>query len=222
MANFDLSKYDTVADRIKQFRADYPKGAILTRIVPELSTFNEVVCEAEIWLDLNDPRPVARDLAAEWKGENFRAGANFTAWHENAATSAIGRALDAAGYSKNKQPGTRATQDEMGKADRVGSNRPAQEAKPELRVVTPEQIEAAEEASAWVRFVEAARANGCTFTETRELSALAKEMTKSAQGLPADERYLMAAGELSAMEWESAINAVKAKLQANSTKAATA
>jgi hypothetical protein len=137
MAKFDLSKYDTVADRIARFRAEHPEGAIYTRIVTELSSFNEVVCEAEIWFNIADTRPVARDIAAEWKGENFSSGANFTAWHENAATSAIGRALDAAGYSKNKEAG-RASREEMEKVERHSKSTPppvAANTRPNLQVV---------------------------------------------------------------------------------------
>jgi hypothetical protein len=147
MAKFDLSKYEPVAERILRFRAEHPNGAIHVRIVPEVSNFDQVVCEASVWFDLNDPRPIAVDVAAEEKGANFSAGANFTAWHENAATSAIGRALDAAGYSKNKEAGTRASREEMEKAERHAAARsqpqPTANQRPTLQVVqTPRSYEA--------------------------------------------------------------------------------
>jgi len=225
MAKFDLSKYDTVADRVKRFREEHPNGAIYVRIVPEVSSFEHVVCEAEIWFNQSDIRPVARDVAAEWKGESYKDGANVTAWHENAATSAIGRALDAAGYSKNKETGSRATQEEMQKAERVMGNtanratRPVQQANAAPLTVIEDGAEEAPK-SAWETLLWTAAQQGFHSEDTRDYVFLTNELCKGAD-IKGDERYLYAAGENS-VAWETAIEALKAKKQKNIQQAVSA
>jgi hypothetical protein len=222
MPQFDLSKYDTVADRVKRFRQEHPQGAIYVRIVPEVSTFEQVVCEAEVWFNLSDLRPSGKDIAAEWKGENYKAGANFTAWHENAATSAIGRALDAAGYSKNKETGSRATQEEMQKAERVAGNptqdttRPGQVANAQPLTVVEGGAEETP-VTAWEQLKIRADEFGFTSDDTRDYVFLTYELCKGVE-IKGEERYLYAAGE-NAVAWETAIEALKARRQQNSQKA---
>jgi len=111
MNNFDLTNYDSVADRISEFYKRYPKGLIKTVILSSLEHIQKyVVMEARIWFEKTKEVPIAQDQsqditltygpedngfdsmghAMEIAGQR---GANQTSWLENCETSAIGRAL---------------------------------------------------------------------------------------------------------------------------------
>lgn len=86
--------YETVAERVKKFRATYPVDSgwqLLTEI--EFPKDGLVLCRAKI-IDPNG-RLVATGTAEEVRGSTF---INKTSAVENAETSAIGRALFAAGF----------------------------------------------------------------------------------------------------------------------------
>jgi len=86
--------YETVAERVKKFRATYPVDSgwqLQTEI--EFPSEGLVLCRAKI-ID-PDGRLVATGTAEETRGSNF---INKTSAVENAETSAIGRALFAAGF----------------------------------------------------------------------------------------------------------------------------
>jgi hypothetical protein len=86
--------YETVAERVKKFRATYPVDSgwqLLTEI--EFPKDGLVLCRAKI-VD-PDGRLVATGTAEEVRGSSF---INKTSAVENAETSAIGRALFAAGF----------------------------------------------------------------------------------------------------------------------------
>jgi hypothetical protein len=125
MANFDLSNYETVAERIKRFYADYPEGRIITKnqTTKQDRLASTWVVRASIYI----PNPLfeldrvyeqfvlkATGLAFEVDGQGM---ANKTSALENAETSAIGRALANAGYSGDK----RASREEMQKTLRANA-----------------------------------------------------------------------------------------------------
>ncbi len=86
--------YETVAERVKKFRATYPVDSgwqLQTEV--EFPGEDLVLCRAKIFDP--DGRLVATGTAEEVRGSSF---INKTSAVENAETSAIGRALFAAGF----------------------------------------------------------------------------------------------------------------------------
>ena len=83
-------EYATVAYRLALFRADYPKGCIVTKLVSD--TDGVIVFMATV--DDGD------DMLATGYAEEVRGSSNInkTSALENAETSAVGRALAFAGY----------------------------------------------------------------------------------------------------------------------------
>ena len=82
--------YATVAYRLMLFRADYPKGSVMTELISD----NEgvIVFKASIFDGLHH---LATGYAEEVRGSS---NINKTSALENAETSAVGRALSFAGY----------------------------------------------------------------------------------------------------------------------------
>ena len=83
-------EYATVAYRLALFRADYPKGCIVTKLISD--TDGVIVFMATV--DDGD------DMLATGYAEEVRGSSNInkTSALENAETSAVGRALAFAGY----------------------------------------------------------------------------------------------------------------------------
>lgn len=105
-----LDGYEPVADRITKFWAKFPNGRILTEI--KLINETEVVVQASIFTDREDPRPAAVDWAHETRGSSNINRASFL---ENCSTSAIGRGLATLGFSTKKRP----SREEMQKVTNV-------------------------------------------------------------------------------------------------------
>jgi len=127
---FDASKYVTVQDRINQFWKDYPEGRIETTLASMPSDFERALYRAEVYRNVADAHPAATGYSMAIAGTG---GANQTAWHENAETSAIGRALANMGYATSLE--TRPSLEEMQKsADMAASGaRPAAAPAPQQR-----------------------------------------------------------------------------------------
>ena len=113
MARFQLENYVDVQERINRFREEFPDGAIVTTLASLPDEFERVVFKADVYRRLDDPRPAAVGWASEVAGTP---GANVTSWHENAETSAIGRALANLGYAKTRED--RPSRQEMAKVER--------------------------------------------------------------------------------------------------------
>jgi hypothetical protein len=90
---FNLDDYTPVSERIKQFWADHPNGAIHSELVFDDGT--RCVVKTTLWLDKDDTQPTAIDYAEEHLTDR---GVNSTSRIENCCTSSQGRSLAAAGY----------------------------------------------------------------------------------------------------------------------------
>jgi hypothetical protein len=90
---FNLDDYTPVSERIKQFWADHPNGAIHSELVFDDGT--RCVVKTTLWLDKDDTQPTATDYAEEQLTDR---GVNSTSRIENCCTSSQGRSLAAAGY----------------------------------------------------------------------------------------------------------------------------
>lgn len=120
MARFNLQDYVTVQDRITTFWRQHPDGAIRTELASNPSQFAQVVFRAEIYTHRDHARPDAVGYAAEVASDDPRGGPNYTSWHENAETSAIGRAFANMGYATSQSD--RPSREEM---EKVNRGRPA-------------------------------------------------------------------------------------------------
>lgn len=126
MANFDLSQYETVEERVKKFYKDHPDGRIITEHIT-LTTL-EAGFKAYVYKNIEDQKTNCawatgyayelRDLekARTQYGKEYET-VNYSSWTENAETSAIGRALANAGYMGSKRP----TVQEMQKVQRMNN-----------------------------------------------------------------------------------------------------
>jgi hypothetical protein len=98
MAGFDLSNYVEVADRLREFSEKNPNARIVTSIVE--FTEKRVTVKAEVFRKAEDTLPagVGHSSLAIPGTTPYTRGAEL----ENAETSAIGRALVAAGLPSKK------------------------------------------------------------------------------------------------------------------------
>jgi hypothetical protein len=98
MAGFDLSNYVEVSDRLREFYEKHPGGRVITSIV-EL-TEKRVVVKAEVYRETAHlvPSGAGHSALAIPGITPYTKGAEL----ENAETSAIGRALVAAGLASKK------------------------------------------------------------------------------------------------------------------------
>ena len=118
---FDLSAYETVAERLQRAQNDHPNIRIVTEIVdiarhPQTNLPIQYVVRASLFYG---DELKAVDYAEEIVGSSH---INKTSALENASTSAVGRALSLAGYmgiDPNTKKPVRPTRGDMEKADRV-------------------------------------------------------------------------------------------------------
>lgn len=113
---FDVSTYVDVQSRITRFWSEYPDGRIVVEVLSDPNQFDRLVVRADVYKHRDHSFPDASDIAAEERGADSRDGANFTSWHENCSTSAIGRALATMGYATTG--GERPSRQEMEKVER--------------------------------------------------------------------------------------------------------
>lgn len=128
MAQFNLTEYETVQDRLNLFWKQFPNGRVSTSIV-EIQRLEggqpaQYVVMAELYRDTNDVKPFATGFAEELVGTSL---VNKTSALENGETSAIGRAL------KNGGIGAGASREEMEKVERHSEPVP-QSPKPDNKI----------------------------------------------------------------------------------------
>jgi hypothetical protein len=114
-----LEGYETVAERIEKFWAQYPNGRIDVNIVFQDGT--RYIVQTDIYKEITDALPFATDFA-----EEIRSSANRFPL-ENGSTSAIGRALHTGGLSKFSENHNRPSLEEMKRVERPIVAAPKQE-----------------------------------------------------------------------------------------------
>lgn len=107
---FNLSEYQTCAERLELFWKDHPDGRIDTKLIE--ASAGRFIVQAFIYRTEVDAYPWASGLAEETVSGR---GVNATSALENAETSALARALANAGYSPKGDPSKRASREEMNK-----------------------------------------------------------------------------------------------------------
>ena len=125
MGNFNLDDYETVKSRKERFYKDHPNGRIIVELINS-DVSEHALFKSTIYLTPEDQKDsLARstgyayeirdkELSVSNTGKQYES-INYTSWTENAEESAIGRALDNAGYSGNKKP----SREEMEKVQRM-------------------------------------------------------------------------------------------------------
>jgi hypothetical protein len=106
---FDASQYETVKQRKRRFYTTHPEGRITVDLVSRDSIEDYALFRASVFLspadqEKNLPRGVGFALEIRDKerpknsyGKEYDS-VNFTSWTENCEESAVGRALDNAGF----------------------------------------------------------------------------------------------------------------------------
>ena len=112
-----IEDYEPVASRLARFWEKHPEGRVITKLL----TFegDRVIVQADIYVDREDDRPVATDFAEEIRGSN---NVNKTSHIENAATSAIGRALADCDFASSTDWTKRPSREEMHKIERMSGD----------------------------------------------------------------------------------------------------
>ena len=112
-----IEDYEPVASRLARFWEKHPEGRVITKLL----TFegDRVIVQADIYIDREDDRPVATDFAEEIRGSN---NVNKTSHIENAATSAIGRALADCDFASSTDWTRRPSREEMSKVERMSGD----------------------------------------------------------------------------------------------------
>lgn len=126
MGKFNPANYETVEERLRRFKKDWPDSRIETELVDVVGNIGRSrwTVKASVWKDRTSAtgeydRPDSTGYAMEIDGSGR---ANDTSALENCETSAIGRALANLNYQGNR----RATREEMEKVQRE-EERQAQE-----------------------------------------------------------------------------------------------
>lgn len=87
---FNLDNYEDVASRVARFQQMYPMGRIYVKILDFDKERGSILVEAQVFRTDTEEYPAATDIAMEWVKKS---SVSEKWWVENAATSAIGRAI---------------------------------------------------------------------------------------------------------------------------------
>jgi hypothetical protein len=125
-ANFDLNSYETVKQRKKRFYTEYPNGRITVDLCSRDSIEDYALFKASVFLSPEEQeKGLARGIgfALELRDKELKKtnsgkqyeSVNYTSWTENCEESAVGRALDNAGFFSDPK----CSREEMEKAQRM-------------------------------------------------------------------------------------------------------
>jgi signal recognition particle subunit SEC65 len=145
---FNLSEYQTCAERLELFWKEHPDGRVDTKLIEASSS--RFIVQAYIYRTEVDQHPWASGLAEETVAGR---GVNATSALENAETSALARALANAGYSPKGDPSKRASREEMQKveaASKVKAN--IEEVKAKMADTSKEYIPVAKADDPWTQW----------------------------------------------------------------------
>jgi signal recognition particle subunit SEC65 len=145
---FNLSEYQTCAERLELFWKEHPDGRVDTKLIE--ASVSRFIVQAFIYRTEVDLHPWASGLAEETVAGR---GVNATSALENAETSALARALANAGYSPKGDPSKRASREEMQKveaASKVKAN--IEEVKAKMADTSKEYVPVAKESDPWTQW----------------------------------------------------------------------
>lgn len=125
---FNPQDYETVKARKERFYKEHPDGRIKVELLHGDKILEYALFKATIFFDREDQKqnlPRAEGYAMELRDTELSTtkygtkyeSVNYSSWTENCEESAVGRALDNAGYSGNKKPSL----EEMEKVKRMNS-----------------------------------------------------------------------------------------------------
>lgn len=117
LRKFNVNDYEPVKQRKKRFYEIYQDGRIVVESIRSSET--EALMKASVYKNRDDQKeglPFSTGYAQEFKGAG--SFANKTSWQENCEESAIGRALDNAGFASNMGP----SREEMQKVERAAQS----------------------------------------------------------------------------------------------------
>ena len=142
---FNLSEYQTCAERLELFWKEHPDGRIDTKLIEASSS--RFIVQAFIYRTEVDQHPWASGLAEETVSGR---GVNATSALENAETSALARALANAGYSPKGDPSKRASREEMSKVAAKANNESLlQQTKAKMAQTATEYVPVPKEDDPW-------------------------------------------------------------------------
>lgn len=125
---FDVSKYETVKQRKKRFYSTHEDGRISVELLNN-DILEQALIRARVYVSKEDqeknlPRGIGyaheirdRELKTSQYGKQYES-VNFTSWVENCEESAVGRALDNAGFFSENS----CSQEEMIQVQKKKSN----------------------------------------------------------------------------------------------------
>jgi len=113
MSNFNLADYETVKSRKERFYNDHIDGRIGVDLITT-DYMDYVIIKASVYtnnIDQQNKLPRGEGFALEVRDKELSISnkglsyetVNYSSWLENCEESAVGRALDNAGYSGNKK-----------------------------------------------------------------------------------------------------------------------
>jgi hypothetical protein len=148
---FNLSEYQTCAERLELFWKEHPDGRVDTKLIEASSS--RFIVQAYIYRTEVDQHPWASGLAEETISGR---GVNATSALENAETSALARALANAGYSPKGDPSKRASREEMNKVAAKANNETlVQQTKAKMADTAKEYVPVPKEDDPWTMQVAA-------------------------------------------------------------------